>query len=315
MKWNHLAFGVVFAAAFAATGLAERQVDERVASNHANGKVEIDVGEGSIRVVGWDRNEVHVLGTIGDRVDQLEIRKGRRKVWVRAYVPHEGESREVHLTIHAPHNSDIDVQVFQGPIDVSGIEGDTKLETFSGNIVATGPFKRLEAGTVNGSISVDAASKATGADKVRAKTVTGEISIRNVRREVEVQTISGAVKIVSATLNKVIVETVSGDVQFGGNLSRQGHLQIETHGGDIVGVFPADMSAEFDVTSYNGLVENAFSLESGNSRDLVSAEEDPQAEVEVTSFSGSIRVLKQPKPKAGASKTAQANPPPIKQPL
>ena len=313
MRFTHFVFGVWVVAGAVAAARAEQQVEERVPSNHANGKVEVDIGEGSIRVIGWDRNEVEVTGTLGDRVDRLEVRKGRRKVWVRAYVPKEGDSRETHLTIHAPHNNDIDVQVFKGPISVSGIEGDTKLESFGGDITAVGPFKRLETRTVNGNISVDAASRSAGADKVRAKSVSGAIAIRNVRREVEAQTISGAVSIASSALNKVTVETVSGDVRFDGMLSRLGRLQIETHGGDIVGVFPADLAVEFDVTSYNGLVENAFSPNAGNSRDFIPGEEDPHGEVKVTSFSGNIRLLKQAKTADRA--TAQSTAPPPKRPL
>ncbi|MEX2307510.1 MAG: DUF4097 family beta strand repeat-containing protein [Pirellulales bacterium] len=302
MKNRYIIFGILIVS-WSANARAEQQVEKRVSSNHANGKVEIDIGEGSIQVIGWDKNEVEVTGTIGDRVERLDVRKGKRKVWVRAYLPKDGEAREAELVVYAPHSNDIDVQVFQGPILVSGIEGDIQLETFSGDISVSGPCKRVEAGTVNGDITVDSAKRSAGADKVRAKTVAGAIVIKNVRREVEAQSISGPVTIAGNSLTKVVAKTVSGNVRFDGGLSRLGRLEIDTHSGEFIGVFPADLSAEFDITSYNGVVDNAFNPNAGSNQDFIQGEGDPQAEVKATSFSGNIRVTKQSN---GEGATAQA---------
>jgi hypothetical protein len=271
---------------------AEKQIEQRVASNHANGKVEVDIGEGSIHVIGWDKNEVEVTGSTGDRVERVEVRKGNRKIWVRAYLPKEGDARDANLVIYAPHNNDLDVQVFQGPIVVSGIEGDLQLETFSGDISVSGPCRRVEAKTVNGNITVDAPKNGVGAEKVRAKTVAGAIVTKNVRREVEAQSISGAVTVSGDSLNKVSVETVSGNVRFEGGLSRLGHLEIDTHGGEVVGAFPAELSAEFDITSYNGDVRNAFNPTADSNQDFVQTGGELQAEVKITSFSGDIVLSK-----------------------
>lgn len=300
MKATHALLGLLVAT-LATTARAERRVEERIASNHANGKIEIDIGEGSVEVIGWDKNEVEVTGTIGDRVERLDVKQGRRKVWVRAYVPKEGDAREAKLIIRAPHNNDIDAQVFQGPISITGIEGDIQLETFSGNVTVAGPSKRVEARTVNGDITIDAAAGAVGVDKARLKTVTGAVVVRKARREVEVQSISGAVTVTCNSLNKVLIETVSGNVSFDGGLSRLGRLEIDTHDGDIVGMFPADLLAEFDITSFNGQVENAFNPNASNNQDFIQGEGDPQAEIKATSFSGDIRVTKQSKVARGGS--------------
>jgi len=288
---RYILFGALIATC-SATASAVQQVEQRVPSNHANGKVEIVIGEGSVHVIGWNKNEVEVTGTLGDRVERLDVRKGNRKVRVRAYLPKEGAAREADLIVYAPHNNDIDVQVFQGPIVVTGIEGDMELETFSGDISVAGLCKRVEARTVNGDITVDSAKTNAGADKVRAKSVAGAIIIKNVRREVEAQSISGAVTITGNSLNKVAVETVSGDVRFDGGLSQLGRLEIDTHDGEIIGVFPAELSAEFDITSFNGDVNNAFNPSSGKNQEVIQSEGDLQAEVKATSFSGNIRVNK-----------------------
>jgi DUF4097 and DUF4098 domain-containing protein YvlB len=125
--------------------------------------------------------------------------------------------------------------------------------------------------------------------------------VKNARREVDAQSISGKVTVTGDAINKFVAKTVSGDVHFNGGLSRMGRLEVDTHSGEITGVFPAALSAEFDITSYNGVVDNDFNLKSDNNQDFIKG--DPQAEVKATSFSGNIRVTKQSK---GENATAQA---------
>jgi hypothetical protein len=77
-----------------------------------------------------------------------------------------------------------------------------------------------------------------------------------------------------------------------------------------VSVFPADLLAEFDITSLNGRVSNAFNPDAGDNQDFIQGEGDPQAEIRVSSFSGDIHVSKQSKTDGRA--TAQADKPPHK---
>lgn len=294
MKMIHVVMGMCLLA-LATAARADVKVEKHVPSNHSNGKVEIDAGQGSLEIIGWDKNEVEITGTVGDQVDRIDVSKGNRKVKVRAFVPKEAEGRDVHLVIRAPHNNDINVQVFQGPVTVSGIEGDIDLETFSGKISVSGACKRVEASSVNGDIVIEPDDSEFSADKVRVKTVAGAITIRNVRREVEAQSISGAVTISGSTLNILSVKTVSGDVRFDGGIASSGQVRIETHGGNIAGSFPTDFTADFDITSYNGRVENAFRSGAEIKPEAVRGDGNQQADVRATSFSGDIRLTRQPK--------------------
>ncbi len=295
----------IWISAWAGVVQADRKVEEHIASNHFNGKLEIDAAQGTLDIVGWDKNEVEIMGSLGDAVDRLEIDKGHRKIKVKAVVPKSGVGGEVHLVLHAPHNNDIRVPFFQGPVNISGIEGDIEVETLGGNISVIGSCKRVDARSVGGSITLDAAARGFAAEKVRAKTVSGMITLRKVHREAEIESISGPVTVVGDSFEKVTIETVSGEVRFEGGLMHYGRLQVDTHGGQILAAFPPEFSAEFDVATYHGKVENAFTSKADDKHSLPHADGNAQAEVKATSFSGNIRLTKMSKDQASTTQSGE----------
>jgi len=281
---------------------AEVEIDRSITADHPHSKVDVLIRRGSIKVIGWNQKIVKVTGTLGDRVEQLELRRrkpGTRKVYVRARVPKEGNACEAHLTLHVPRNSDIHIEAVQSPIDISGVTGSLTLVTLSGNISASGPCGDFDASTVHGDISVEAPQS-----RITVQTAGGSIVVRNPQGQspINLQTVSGGITLTGTWFRDVSLNTVSGPVHFEGGLLPYSDLRIDTHDGEIAAILPANQSAEFDIKSFKGIVENAFNPEPvrratnglGQEQEFIIGPDDAQTRINIDTFSGPIRLMNQP---------------------
>ena len=69
--WKVLAF-VILCGIFLSPAMADRTIDETVPAE-PDGEVSIELIAGSVLIVGWERNEVRVTGTVGDDVKEVDI--------------------------------------------------------------------------------------------------------------------------------------------------------------------------------------------------------------------------------------------------
>src|SRR5688500_15552504 len=91
---------VVLLAAPLAAGGGER-VDARRAAS-ADAIVEIDGAGGSLRIVGWDKAEVWVTGTLGDGAEGLDLSGTARRVTIDVDSMGNPDSVKSDLEIHVP---------------------------------------------------------------------------------------------------------------------------------------------------------------------------------------------------------------------
>src|SRR4029078_2002127 len=85
-----------------------------------DGVVQIDNAAGSVRVVGWDRAEVAVNGTLGPGAEGLSLRGAKRHT--RVEVETEGNPHGVHsdIEVKVPAGSDVSIESFAATIEVTG---------------------------------------------------------------------------------------------------------------------------------------------------------------------------------------------------
>ena len=103
--------------------LAQQKLDEK-RSAAPDGLVEIENAAGSIRVIGWDRAEVMVTGTLGHGAEGLDFSGGRRGAPTIS-VETEGNPHGMRsdLEIHVPAGSRVEIDSFAAEITVSGRHG------------------------------------------------------------------------------------------------------------------------------------------------------------------------------------------------
>src|SRR5688500_11630176 len=85
---------------------AQRQVDARH-SAAANGSVEIEINNGSVRVVGWRRNEVQVTGSLSREGDRLALDGAGRMTEVRIE-GRRGQPGSATLEVRVPAGSSVE---------------------------------------------------------------------------------------------------------------------------------------------------------------------------------------------------------------
>jgi DUF4097 and DUF4098 domain-containing protein YvlB len=235
-----------------APGLAAAQhsVTERRPAP-ADGIVEIENGSGTIRVVGWDRNEVEVTGTLGRGAEGLEFHGGGRRTVIAVETAGNPHGVQSDLEIKVPAGSRLSIDGFQADITVTRVSGNVAAESVNGSIEVSGGSKEVDVETVNGHLTVKAP-----ATRVRAESVNGAVTVEGASGEVEATTVNGRLAVRGGTFDRATLETVNGAILLEGGLSGSGWVEIESVGGSVDLVMPGDVQADFTVSSFSGEIDN-----------------------------------------------------------
>jgi DUF4097 and DUF4098 domain-containing protein YvlB len=239
----------------AAPAMADTEVNETLDAA-ADGNVEVSNTAGSIEIRGWAENKVEVRGTLGDDVEELIFERDGDDVLIKVKVPrHHGRDIDGELTIKVPQASSIEVSGVSADIDVDGVLGEQSLQTVSGNVGIQAASADVEAASVSG--DVDVAGTGKDAD-IEAATVSGDVTLSGLAGSVEAGSVSGDVLIGDGSFDNAELETVNGDLRFMAELRPDGELAMESVNGSVEVEFAGDVSARFDIETFNGSIKNCF---------------------------------------------------------
>ena len=250
---------------------------------------------GTVTIEGWSKKEVHVTGTLGDGVEDLVFEGSERRLRIEVEFYHRRRNADgtADLNIKVPVGAEVLVDVVNCPIEVSKVEGSLDLESVNGDITISGKPMRIEASAVNGDIEISATCK-----DVKAGNVNGDIILDGVSGEVSAGSVGGTIEVRGGRFDGCDFGTVSGDIEFTGEFTGSGRYDFEAHSGDVVLTLPANVSAEFEVSTFSGDIDNDFgpkprrSSEYGPGKEVTFTTGDGKARVSVSTFSGDIRLLK-----------------------
>ena len=241
------------------TALAAEQVDE-IMDAAPDGIVSISNVAGSVEVEGWTRNQVQVTGELGDDVDELVFERDGDEILVRVKVPKRG-SRDISsdLTVRIPRGSSVRVNTVSADIEVSGVEGEQRLEAVSGDILTEVAGADIDVDSVSGDIEVRGSRQAM---RTRVNTVSGDFDSTNLAGEISAESVSGDLTVDSGRFERASLHTVNGDIEFRAALHGATRMDVETINGEVDIVFDGDVSARFDIETFNGSIDNCFGPES-----------------------------------------------------
>lgn len=288
---------------------AERTVSERGAMP-ADGQVSIENIAGSVKVVGWDRDEISVTGTLGDDVERLDFSAGARAsvevVYKERHARKNGVVRNLlgdgddagkgggaDLTVQVPRGCHLEVEVVAAGVDVSGLDGEIEVTSVSGGVDVRGACRRLEIECVSGNVEVDGAGRQT-----EVGTVSGNLKVRCDDAALELETVTGEATVDCANLRSLEANTVNGTITLSGRPARGAVIEAESVNGSLTLAVPGDVGADFEVTTFNGGIENAFGQKPTRTDRYTPGEElhftngDGGAEVRLNTLNGRIRILK-----------------------
>ncbi len=285
---------LLMAIALAAGGVWAGESVDVTKSASATPTVEIENLAGSVRINGWDREEIRVTGVLGDDTDGLDFSGSNDNFDIEVEIPDSYGRRhrdlDSDLEIWLPAGSSVSVETVSAGIRVSKVDGRLELESVSGEVSVDGAPTSADVETVSGSIEL------SGSETLAiAESVSGKIELSGVAGRVEAATVSGSIRVEAGNIEQGEFEAVSGSVRFTGALSPGARLSAESHSGSVVLNLPADTSARFQVETFSGGINNGFGggeaertsrYAPGKRLDFTIGSGDAQVRVE--SFSGSV---------------------------
>jgi DUF4097 and DUF4098 domain-containing protein YvlB len=292
----HRVIGAVILATALSPGVASAglKIDERRPAL-ADARIEIDNMAGSIRVIGWDQQEVKVIGTLGEGAEGLDFDGPPEHLEIEvesgSMVPFSVESD---LEIYVPAGSHLEIEGFAAQIDVSKVTGTVEASTVNGGIGVDGKASEVSVETVNGSLEISGPSR-----RVEAGSVNGTVTIRGAGGEVEASTVNGALTVEGSTFSRASLETVNGSVRFVGALAAGATLTAESVGGSVDLVLPKDVAADFSISTFSGEIQNEFGPEAKQTSRWTSEKElrfstgSGGARVSVETLSGTVTLRNQ----------------------
>lgn len=234
--------------------LAAQQSVERGAAAAPSVSIRAYNLAGSIRVIGWDRDSVHVSASLatGSRLYFGGSRTALKLGVEAAASP--GATPPSELVLHVPDGARVWLKSATASADVEGIDGEVDVSTVSGNIQVRGDPSLLAAESMEGSLDIDGS-----ASVLRLKSAGGSISFEGFGGDLTVSTVSGNIQLnVSGPVATGRVESVTGKISWAGPVSPAGSLDLQTHGAHIQLTLPLGQDAEIDVSAFSGKVINGF---------------------------------------------------------
>ena len=210
----------------------------RTISATPGGEVSVEITAGKLTVTGWDRNEVHIEGELGDNIEDVRVESDGDEIKIKVEIEDRNMPMDegyATLEIHIPADTKLKLKSVAVEIDVKNIRGEMEIKGVSGNISVSGRSQTIEIESISGKILIE-----DGAD------------------EIKVGSVGGAVSITGGVMTNVDVGSVSGDIRFDGDLNADGNLSIESFRGDVLILIPTDISTRFELSTFSGKLESDF---------------------------------------------------------
>lgn len=280
-----LALGAALLAAPAWPG--ERAVDERRPLKPA-ARVDVSNVAGRIEVEAWDRNELHLTGTLAPEVEQLIIDGDEAHLRIEVDVA-DGSRRvgETRLKLMVPARASVELEAVSADVSVKGLRGDVEVATVSGDIRLETSSRRIEAASVSGDVTLTGPSHDT-----EVASVSGNVSVRGAQGKLRGESVSGDVWLDLGSVDHLQLESVSGDIEVTASLGDAVEVSIETLSGNIDFALPRLPDGELEMETFSG------ELRSGLTSDLREGAKEyrqrgkGKSEVRLNSFSGDIELKK-----------------------
>ena len=258
---------------------AQQKVEARRSAS-ADALVEIENPAGSIRVIGWERGEVSVTGDLGAGASGLDFTGSGSRIRVGVDTERNPHGVISSLEVHVPAKSRLQIESFAGSITVEGVAGTVSAETVNGSITVSGQAREISAESVNGAVQVSGASTHT-----KAESVNGSVVVRGASGDLDASTVNGRLEVSGGAFERAHLETVSGSLVFEGALVSGANLETETVSGSVTIALPANVAADFSISTFSGSVENAFGPPATRFR-----EHTPEKELEFSTGGGGASV-------------------------
>lgn len=231
--------------------IAGEKVDETLTIKNAT-TVTIENLSGKVKVIGWDKESVHVAGELDDKAEKLVFEQSGNMINIKVELPNHGswDSEGSDLTIHMPENLRMNFESISSDVAIKNLTNNITAKTVSGDIKAENLKERIELSSVSGNI----VSKSL-AGKVNLSVISGDIDDNNSAGRLQLQAVSGEIES-NSRANEVFVNNVSGNTRL--KLVEVDELKMSTVSGDSQAALVLQSSGVVKASSVSGAVELTF---------------------------------------------------------
>lgn len=263
------------------------------------GAFSLDNFNGSVEVLGWEKEEVQVSGVkyaANERaLQELRIQAdvGPGAVRIRTVEPSERRGGAgARFLVRVPRQVELEhVVTSNGSIRVEDVKGDARLETSNGAITLRQLEGRVQAKTSNGSIIADQLS----GDAV-LRTSNGSIRLDRLQGALEASTSNASItaRVTKPASNRPItLQTSNGSIDFTLGEINQNEVILTTSNASITARLPASLKARLKAQTSNGSIHSDFEILTRSlSKTFVEGDIGGGGPmIQLTTSNGSIRLL------------------------
>jgi DUF4097 and DUF4098 domain-containing protein YvlB len=235
---------------------------------------------GKVVVKAWTKSEVMVIATHTSDKVEVDAEQSGNRIDVMTHQISDSispEDLQADYQINVPEDAELQIHDDSGEVTVANVMGDMNVETVGAGV-------DLE----------DAAGYLT------VKTVGGSFQCVRCSGRLEVSSISGSFKLLSLHSFHVHAQTSKGNILFDGEFLPNGIYRLKNYSGVIEVHFSPGDSFDLSASSLKGKVNSQASLtppshpqnvpKFGNA--ILGSFNSGHAKVELTSFDGTINILK-----------------------
>lgn len=218
---------------------------------------------GAVIVQTWDKHEVALSGSLGFN-SKIEITGDANDLTIKVKGLHESDSGWFHwsddnmgattLKLMVPTGVNLDVDTVSARIDAKGLDGGKlDLHTVSGNVRIDAASPQVRIKSVSGEVKL----KGT-ADHLSITTVSGDIHARQAVHNATAQSVSGDIHLGGGPLQKVQMESVSGDLNLNATLAADADADLHSTSGDIELNLGSHTPVTISANTFSGDIHSAF---------------------------------------------------------
>lgn len=274
---------------------AAEQVHNKRATIAPDATIDVSNVQGSVSVTAWDKNEVELHAILESDKDRLEFEATERQVRIKVDRPDHRyrDDDDATLTLKVPKGARLVVETVSAEILVDGVRGEQRLESVSGSVETRAYDQPVSLHAVSGDITV---SGSGGKAALTTENISGTTIVSGIRGSYEGQTVSGSIDASVAAVEKLQIETVSGDADIKADLGAATRADMKTISGSLTLTIKPPVNAEFDLESFSGDIEACFGPKPhdkskyGPGSELGFTEGKGGARVTIESLSGDINI-------------------------
>ncbi len=249
-------------------------------------RLEVTNFSGSVEVSGWNRNTLRLEAEHSTRTT-IEIETSESAITV-STSGRRGHPGSVEFRIMVPRWMPLSINGPFTDVSVEGTKGGVAVETVKGDVNVKGGGGLLRLSTVQGEVTLEGAR-----GRAKLGSVNGGITISDMIGDVDAETVNGDVVFDHVRSSVIDASTVSGSLNYLGDLLSGGRYQFESHSGDVDVSLLDNPAARIVVSTFSGEFDSDFEVklnELRRNRRFEFTLGSGSAQLGMESFSGSIRL-------------------------